>query len=386
MHPIWSYPYFSGASNLDHGRAWFYSEDEYKEIESLLSNPDFERVLQKRSFDSQSNLRQFHLNDMGYVYVIAVAKNIFPFLSDMDAVEWLQILVHLLTSLYLLYILDSKWMRLGFLFLYVLNPLIISYVTYPFYYYWQAIPALMLIPYLVRKKHHYSWFLVPVGVLLGLSIAIRPTVLFLCIYLIYLARHEKKFLLMLSMLTMLASAYLLRGADILKSPWHTAYISIGAYENPDGLVFKDLTAEDYFYDKTGERVNPDLPSGDLLNPDRYHSYANVVKLGYLDYLVQHPIRLARNGALNVLQSFSLGYFEYRDIQYSYLSAFLGLLFVIFLIATRSWLFLIGILVAGIGFTPYTPPVTRYLFGSFPLIICAAIYTVQKMSSRFNRRS
>ncbi len=379
MHPIWSYPYFSGAANYSSPEGWSYSLDHYSEIQEILKDPEFEKQLQGRRFKASESRSRYHLNDKGYVHIIVFAKTVFPFLSDMDAVELLQIIVHLLSCLFLLTVLGSRWQRLAFLVLYALNPIILSYVTFPFYYFWQALPAILLLPYLISKSFKYSWFVIATGFLLGLSFATRPTTLFISIFLFALAyRRENRAMLIASIFIMLLSSFGLRGSEILKSPWHTAYISIGAYQNPNDLIFLDKTAEDFYFEKTGERVNPDLPNGALLDRSKYENYSTVVKEGYLEYLKAHPFLLFRNGVLNTLQSFGLGYFEFKARWFSHISALLGLVFLAFLLWRKSWFFILAIFLATIGFAPYAPPVTRYFFGSFVLIIVAAIYEFGKM--------
>src|SRR5687768_9625336 len=81
----------------------------------------------------------------------------------------------------------SGWLNtiISILF-YSLNPLVIYFVTFPFLYFWQVLPAAIFF-FLVLNKFQIKLFShVFIGILLGFCFIVRPTVLFIILFIFVL--------------------------------------------------------------------------------------------------------------------------------------------------------------------------------------------------------
>jgi hypothetical protein len=160
--------------------------------------------------------------------------------------------------------------------------------------------------------------------------------------------------------------------------WHTVFIGVGAYPNPILNGLSDDEGFNYFYKKTGQRLNTGLPGGNYyFDHELRNLYMATLEEGYIHLLKTEPFLLTRNAVLNFFQSFSLGYFADYPLWVSYLSAGIGFVFFLLLLLHKQFLWIIAIAASGITFTPYYPPIPAYMYGSFILIACAGIMLLKQ---------
>jgi len=140
MSAVWYGPYLSAAENLTWGGRFLVNLDEVKAFREMS-----EEERNDYRFTAATELEEYIANPLGYAYFIYAAKRIFPWLPDVPALEALHILLHTLLSVLVIALLQGWRRKLLFLFLYALNPVVIYYVTFPYYYFLQAIPSFGLI-------------------------------------------------------------------------------------------------------------------------------------------------------------------------------------------------------------------------------------------------
>jgi hypothetical protein len=165
------------------------------------------------------------------------------------------------------------------------------------------------------------------------------------------------------------------GNDHRKDAWHTAYISIGAYPNPYGIEMKDRAGSRLYERTTGRTIKHGVGGDFCHNPEFRVEYSQIEKREVLRILQESPFMLLRNAVLNLLTSFSLGYFN-ASILLSYLSAAIGLGVIIVLLVKRRFLFALSIAAGSAAYVPITPPVPVYMFGNHLLLAGAMVDLVR----------
>jgi hypothetical protein len=79
------------------------------------------------------------------------------------------------------------------------------------------------------------------------------------------------------------------------SPWHTIYIGVGAYENNLGVPdLGDNRGYEYFYQKTGIKINTDALYGNYNDEKIHKTYMNSLKNRYFEIITEDPIQLIKN--------------------------------------------------------------------------------------------
>lgn len=137
MSATWSYPYFSGAANLFEHGSWFINTEQLQQFYQL-DQSDFPYF----NFEASDSITEYNYNAVGYVYIVSAAQFIFPFLTQMQSVVLFQAIIHLVFVGWVLNSLDSSWAKVIFTLLYALNPLVLKFVLFAFYYFWQVIPSI----------------------------------------------------------------------------------------------------------------------------------------------------------------------------------------------------------------------------------------------------
>jgi hypothetical protein len=154
MSPVFLVPYFSGAVNYQFPNKWLYIEEEVDTYKFLSAE-------EKGNYEFVKNTKKaslYNYNYIGLVYIILLSNLLFSWLGDVTALEVLQIVAHTLLSLCILSVFKEKTSKLLFFFLYMINPLILYIVTFPFYYFWQVLASAILLPYLISPTFRYrNW-------------------------------------------------------------------------------------------------------------------------------------------------------------------------------------------------------------------------------------
>ena len=374
-------PFLTGAANLSWGEGWLYSEDEVARVSALPSRDA------KYSFRAErlprEELAPYNYSNKGLMYVVWVARTLFFWLGDLQAVECLQIAVHILATFLLMSRFKSIFNKSLFFLIFAPNPMIMYGATLPFYYYWQAIPGVAIAFYLLDRNFRFGWYSLAMAVLLASMYVIRPTVLLVCLLLFVLVMFRESKLIGAASIALFFffAVVVFQGNDFRKEPWHSVMVGIGGYPNPYNLYMHDYAAYDYYQERTGIEITfqPDLPNY-LRAPGVREKYSAFMKQEYFGILKENPMMLLRNAVLNVCQSFSIGYFidaraGISGMTLSYISAAVGFLYFAALALRRKTLFILAIGLSSGAFTPYNPPVPIYLYGSYVVLLAAFVELV-----------
>lgn len=379
----WTLPYLSGAANFQSLTEWRISPADYDRVVKMTAAEH--RVYRyQRTEDTVFNTN----NAYGYVLVALAARNLFPWLGDLQAVVHLQVLVHVALSLFIFAaVLRTPLQRWLFIILYAANPIIVYVVTYPFYYFWTCIPSVALAVVWLRPE----WIRTVVPLLtpvLLFSLLVRPTTVFVCLFTFavafWIGRSRATRAVVAGSLIAFVAGTALIAQGTGTPPYHTMYIGIGAYPNPHGIERPvDNEGYDYFEQETGIEISTHAIHGNWNNPELKELYMETLRGRYFEITRDTPLLLARNALYNFAQSFSVGY----DTSRAWLrpiSAALGALVIGFLVFTRQWTWLVGTIAYTAAFAWYFPPIPAYLFGAYLLTTIGVILGIVAWLGRRRR--
>lgn len=361
----WSFPYFSGAANLEAPFEWRISPAEYAAVRSMPVS-EYRAYRHAPSAVTVPNT----YNNYGYVFVVYAARKVFGALGDANAAVVLQVLTHIAVVLCTLVLLRSPVQRAFFFVVFGLNPVILRVVTFPFYYFWTVIPSFVVALTWFRGKT-LRWSYLALSPLLYLAFLIRPMTAFVIAltFGIGILRHRNPFA---------AFSALIFGALVLASPmrsgsafWHTAYVGIGAYGNRYDIALSDDSPYAHYQAVTGTPIETDPITGTFQDSSKREAYLEFLKTRYLSIVREDAPLLARNALLNLAQSFGLGHATRSDWLNAF-SSIIGLGMMAAVVLSKQWIWGVGLLAYALAFAPYYPPIPVYLFGGYfftALILC-----------------
>jgi len=364
--------YLSGGANWHMGYGWRVNRVEMENF-SKLSVEERENYRFKES--SEKNLDSYPFNAIGFVYIDYIARNIFFWQGDIEAVKSFQRLVHILLSIYILLILPKVYQKFLFFFLYAINPIVLYFVNFPYYYFWQVLGTSLFLIYIIRGKKIGKWIFLFSLVFAFLFIT-RPSTLFISLFtLLYIGYREKTVLnSVIAILIMLGVGFALKG-ETKNKPWHTMYIGVGAYPNEYNITLEDSFGYKKFKEETGKET-----LGGCKQNDTYFEYLDFIKEKYFDIVKKSYPLLIRNAFLNILESYGFGY-KANYLYFNYFSAFVGAILIILLLYFKHYFLFLAIGISSISFTPYYPPLGAYMFGSYILIAYAWIVVIDSILKR-----
>lgn len=314
-----------------------------------------------------ANLASYSVLDKGYVFVIWVAQNLLFWLPQIKAVIWFQVLFHIASSLWVMGKLQSGRGQLVFLLAYAANPIVLHFVTFAYHYYWQVIPSLVWFFYETRGEARTDRDFLLVALILAAAFLIRQSTIIVSLFILaYAAWQQRKWTGWMVVACFLIFAGAMKNPS---EPWHTAYVGIGAYPNEAAIELSDESGYALFKDKTGISVDTTPPSGNYYDQTVRGKYYQVLKQGLSAYVTEHPLEMVRNAALNVAQSFFVGY-PVGHQMLAYASALAGFIVLLVLVIRRMYV-TITLLLAGVaGFVAYYPPIPAYMFGNYLILALA----------------
>jgi len=370
MHPHFSASYLSGAANLSLADTSF-RVDPMQIGEFVRADPAQQGGL---SFANSEDSVLYPHNPVGYAHFVRLSTTVFPFLGDIHAVELLQIALHVLTTLMVVSWLPRASHRVGFLVLYGLNPVVLHFVTFPFYYCLQALPAILVIRYLVGAGPLGRWFTVAAAASYMVFLT-RPSVaLLVAAYFSIALLHERRPELLRAALVV-AALHLFLYHPTSKDPYFTMYVGLGAYPNSYGIELADQSAYDLYEQRLGEVLVLDL-EGIFLPETQSSELREIVREEYLSIATDAPTVVARNAVTNTLQGFSIGYVNGASRFVNYAISLTGLAFLALLMRTRQWLLICLIVASLVTVTAYFPPIPAYMFATYPLLVHGALQIVE----------
>lgn len=367
--------YLSGAANWSMGDGW---EVNIPEMEYFKNLSEEDRINYR--FNRTKKTESYGYNAIGLMYIDAISRNIFFWQGDLQSIISLQQLVHILLSFLILFLLKSLKQKVLFYFLYVVNPMIIYLVDFPYYYFWQIIPTAILLIYILKDKKINNMIFI-IAVLFSFIFLIRPSTLFIVLFVLgYIGYKENKLKGLLSIVLFLGLSFVMK-PDSVNEPWHTMYVGVGAYSNTYNIELKDESGYEIFEKETGQTT-----TGGCKKDPLYEEYVNnFIKKKYFGIVENSPILLMKNALLNILESYGFGY-KPNMMNINYFSAFIGFILIMLLLYFGEYILFFAIGIATVSFTPYYPPIAAYMLGSYILIVYAWIILIERIwkNKEFNR--
>jgi len=367
---VWMGPYLSGAANWKMGGEFLVDWDELKVYHDL--SPTEQDAYR---FHHSEHATYYGANPVGYVYLIVLAKFMFPFAGDQTAIVLLQLTVHTLLCSWVFFSTAFKPVfKTGFLVLYALNPLILGFAAYNHYYFWQAVPSFYVL-YLWSERRASLGVVLTAAFAVGLALTARPTAILLCPLAACLAARRFGWVSALAVLFIIGGVMMAINRPMNKNVFHSVYIGVGAYANPDQINLSDDDGYALYQKETGEKLVASL-GGNYYDKDVMDRYKQITRQRYFEILREHPVLLTRNAVLNIAQAFLLGYQTRRGDGLNYLVAGLGAAFALGLAWRRAWFYLLVIPLATLTFTPYYPPIRAYMYGAYAFIVFALLCSLK----------
>jgi hypothetical protein len=366
MTSFWVGPVLSAAVNFN----WldfnmYVNWNEIKEFSQLSTSELF-----NYNFHDNANLIQYDYLAKGLVILEILAKKIFFFVGDLEALQYLQYLTHIFISIFTISLFEKRYQKVLFFIFYAINPLVLWVVNYPFYYFWQVIPSFIFVYWYIKKDINV-YLLSVFSVVFAFIYITRPTVLLLIIlfYIIFTFKNSIKkalfgFVIFLGLINIAPSLSI--------GPWHTMYVGIGAYSNSYNIKLDDEEGYKYYKEQTGKIVN----SGNIMHTDIKNDYYQVLQKRYIEIVKENPILILKNTILNTIQAYSIGYSHSLNQKFGnkiiYLSISIGLIIIALLLYTKQYILFLAIGFASGSFTLYYPPILTYMFGNFILLVVGFI--------------
>jgi hypothetical protein len=245
---------------------------------SLLNNPSapYERLPR----EAEHQWVNYYTLDVGYSFIVEVARLIFPSLPDNHLRSLALQLVFDVGMVVFVWFLFSQWnLALGFLaaYLYASNGIFYDLVSFAYYYYWDIpltflVLGSMLLAY--RRPAEATAWLSLAGLALGFGVWLRgswwPLSAFLCGVAACQPSLRKKLAVPVVLFAILATPAVVRStwarghlAFTTRAVWHVALVGLGYYPNQHGLEAKDGT----IFELTRQKYGVAFKSEDYLAHD-----------------------------------------------------------------------------------------------------------------------
>ena len=371
MSANWMAPFLSAAQNLRPGERTFLIDladvKNFKSLDDVASED-------KYRFQASADLQPYIYDPIGYPYLIKAATLLFPWAGHQLAIILLQSLAHLVLCWCVVSGRNlSGCFRLLFFLLYALNPVVLRFVTFNHYYFWQVIPSFWLLFLALGIRRKIGWGLLLTT--LPLVLLARPTTVFItlaCIVALYQYRSG-----------WLATAYVLAFALLVgwlyvpnqKNPWHTMYVGVGGYENPHGIALSDESAYALYEQEKKVPLNAST-GGNYFEPSVQRQYRQITQEAYLSVFRESTLLLVKNAVAYFFGSFSLGYVNKGADWLNYLISASGLVFFLLLLRRRQYRLLLWMILGVAGFVFYYPPIQSYVYGNYLLLVWGLVVLLE----------
>lgn len=383
MSPVWYGPYLSAAENASWGGHFLVNLDEVVAFSEMTTD---EREAYR--FKRHDDLQPYIANPLGFAYAVAGAKYTFPWLPDVRAIEAMHIALHVLLSLLVIGLLNGRVNKALFLLLYSLNPVVLYFVTYPYYYFYQAIPSFALIFLFLGKRHWkagvphlHSVVYILMCAALAMALLIRTTTIaaiaaFFLLAFIWMPSRKVYLAGFAVFLALAISGY----SPSEKNFWHTAYVGVGAYPNAQVVGLTDDNGYALFEQRTGRKLDASL-HGNYNDSATLAQYRDITRIEFMRILGDGWMPLLRNAILNGMQGFTIGYLAGKSYGVHLAMSLVGFAIIGVFLITRQCL-LVALIAVTIGtFTPYYPPIPAYMYGAYALLVFGAIRAVDYVRRR-----
>jgi hypothetical protein len=369
----WIAPYLSATANFD----WlniFSMQIDKDQIEQFTNSSQAGKF--EFNFLASDTLENYNYLAIGFYFISVVATKIFFFLGDLEAIKLLQQIVHVGLSIVILSAISTNRNKFLFFIFYMINPIVLYFVNFPYYYFWQVVPAAIFLYYFISHKKVQN-MIFAIAVIFAFIYLVRPTTLFFILFiLLYFGYKEswRKSMIAMAIFFIMISVPPKLGFG----PWHTMYVGVGAYANSYNIKLSDKSGYEYFEEKTGKIYNSSKVSDDTLKKEYY----SVLKERYFSILNEEPLSIVKNALLNTVGSYGFGYKTGSSVLV-YTNILVGFIMLLLLLYTKQYLLFFTIGISSATFTPYYPPIGAYMFGSYILIVIGLIGIIEYFINKRN---
>ena len=382
MSDNWVAPYLSGAANLDIGGTFLVDSEEVHLFKILSPEKQDAYV-----FKESNNAAYYNHNPMGYAYLIKISNWLFRHVGHQRSVIFLQIVIFLLINILFFAIIEDRFKSFLFFLLFSINPIVLKFVVFNFYYFWQSLPSAVLLFLNIYKKNKNInitakvIFLVLLS-MLPLVLLTRPSTLVMIILLFFYSFLYFDFKKVFIVFTYLLFIFFSLNQSNEKSLWHTVYVGIGAYENEYQNLLSDEAGYSLYKQKTGEALNASF-GGNFYRNEVIKRYDLVCKSEVLRIFNENPLLFFKNAILNTFIGFSFGYLNTQNYIINYIFFLFGVIIFIFLIKYKYYLYLVAILSSICTFTLFYPPIPAYMYGAYLINVFVYINIISKFWNSYS---
>jgi hypothetical protein len=372
MSSNWTGPYYSGSANLELGGKFMVCESDIYQYNKL----DKDALEKKFVFSPCQESVYYNHNPVGYCYLLKISRTFFGYLGDLNAAIVLQILFYFLCS-YLLfqYVNVSNTVKILLFILFFLNPFVLRFTAFNFYYFWFIIPVFLSFVYITKSKLPlYLDFLL--FILVSIIFSFRPTFLIIVPTILILSYYQLGLKNALIKVAILITVLLVCFQPAAKNFYHTATVGIGAYPNHYNITLSDDDAYQLYFIKTGEKLNASY-GGNYYDPKTLEVYKEITQEYFLKYIQEYPLEFFRNALLNTGLAFSSGYITSLPYYAKVLLSVLGWLLLVLLLVNKEYLIPFLILANSATIVLYYPPIPAYILGNYLLLAYGVLILLEK---------
>jgi hypothetical protein len=233
---------------------------------ALLNNPS--APFERRPREAEHQWVNYYTLDVGYSFIVEVARLAFPTLPDNHLRALALQLAFDVVVVGFVYFVFAQWnAALGLLaaYLYASDGIFYDLVSFAFYYYWDIPLAILVLGAMLlayRREAEATAWLSLAAAALGFGVWLRgswwPLALFLCGVAVLHVRLRRHLLVPLMLFAVIAAPAVVRASRArgtltftTRAVWHVAMVGLGYYPNPYGLEAKDGTVFELTRQKYG---------------------------------------------------------------------------------------------------------------------------------------
>jgi hypothetical protein len=295
----------------------------------------------------------------GYLLLLKIAQKVKPDLGGLYLALIISIVTHTLTSLLLINNSENSTHKKLIIILYAINPIILYYTTFPYYYTFLSLAAAVTVWYKGAEKSisnqiiflsAWTWL-----------VAVRPTLLFITLIFVIVNIRSKRMGMAFALL--IAPLFFSNFIGVKNGiPWHSMVVGQSAWSIPWQKVSDELAT-----DEIAKRLGMGKQSEPIVLEIGKAQYLSVAEKIWTDKWRSEPISQIIKPILNTISGFSYGYVNRSEIL-TWSSIPIGaIILYVLIISKRYWL--IGIvLFSQISISPYFPLVPPYNLFAITLLL------------------
>lgn len=354
----------------------FSKDEEYEVVEGLYNNEKgaykFSEIPQT-ILDGDSIKKRFgYMFSYGFIAYIKMAKAILPNFGDLNAIIVMNLIIHILSTLFFASLFKFRFSKVFLCLIYGLNPLVLYLATFPYYYYPAVgfsvgIMALYKINLSNENLNSYKEVLWIIATIF--FVAMRPTLLvgLIFAFLYFFYKFERRYIYLAFIALTLAFFGQIKSQSTSEyTPWFSAYVGFGAYNNIQGFTLTDKSAGDFLRSYREES-----------NPAEQKTDGEIFRSEVFEIVSDNKMLYLYNTTRNMLQVFGYGYHT-RSQMLNYISVALGIITILLFFKLKLYFLSFVIFFSNVGYLLYFPPIAAYMGSTYVLLAFGWIFSMERM--------